>query len=275
MMSPVRLCSVLFVLILLSMSASATIYIGGSGAISTDDVFGPLGLLSGGETATATLDFSVTGSTLTLTVTNTSPSVPGTEVPTGDAPVIKDIFFNSPSVIDAMTLLTAGGVSAASSGWDFTFDPDSLPSSGHGFLKGLFDDALEGGPGPGSPDPVIASIYDPNIFDGPGDPTASPVDFVFALSFQGDIIPAGFSGDCGEGAAEGREDAGAAGDCSVFSVVVSGAIVTLGASRAGAGAAEGLPCSWEKAAFSGSRAAIPTATTTAARQSQNRKPTPR
>jgi hypothetical protein len=177
------------------MALGSVINIGGTGAISTDSVYGSQGLLSGGETATATFDFTVSGSTLTLTVTNTSPSVPGTEVPTGDAPVISDMFFHVPSDVIGMQFLTGAGVAAASSGWDFIFNPDHTPSTGFGFLKKVFDAGLEGGPGPGSPDPVIASINDPNIFDGPGDPLASPVDFVFTLLFLGGQAPAGFSGD--------------------------------------------------------------------------------
>jgi hypothetical protein len=57
-------------------AAGSVVYIGGPGAISTSEPpNGPLGLLSGGEVATATLDYSVTGSGhdiyLSLTVTNT------------------------------------------------------------------------------------------------------------------------------------------------------------------------------------------------------------
>jgi hypothetical protein len=170
--------------------------IGGTGAISTDAVYGDEGLLSGGETATATFEFTVSGTTLTLTVTNTSPAVLGTDAPvTADAPVISDMFFHVPSVIDAMTFVSGAGVDAASSGWEFIFDPDNTPDTGFGFLKKVFDAGMEGGPGPGTPDPVIASIEDPDITDGPGDPLASPVDFVFTLSFLDGEIPAGFSGD--------------------------------------------------------------------------------
>jgi hypothetical protein len=183
------------VLAVLPLSASACIIpIGGPGAISTDDTYGSQGLLSGGETATATFELTLSGNTLTLTVTNTSPAVLGAEAPVvPDAPVISDMFFSVPSAVTGMTFLTGGGVAAASSGWDFVFSPDNAPSSGFGFLQKVFDAGLEGGPGPGSPDPVIASIYDPNIFDGPGDPLASPVDFTFALSFLNDTMPAGFS----------------------------------------------------------------------------------
>jgi hypothetical protein len=178
-------------------SASAcTVYIGGPGAISTDDVYGDEGLLSGGETATAIFDLSLSGSTLTLTVTNTSPAVLGTEAPViPDAPVISDMFFQVPSAVTGMTYLTGGGVAAAISGWDFVYSPNNTPSSGFGFLQKVFDAGLNGGPGPGSPDPVISSIYDPNIFDGPGNPLASPVDFTFSLAFPGGSEPAGFSTD--------------------------------------------------------------------------------
>lgn len=183
------------VLAALPLSASACILnIGGPGAISTDETYGSQGLLSGGETATAIFELTLSGNILTLTVTNTSPAVLGTDAPlVPDAPVISDMFFSVPSVVTGMTFLTAGGVAAASSGWDFVFSPDSAPSSGFGFLKNVFDVGIEGGPGPGSPDPVIASIYDPNIFDGPGDPLASPVDFTFALTFAGGVMPVGFS----------------------------------------------------------------------------------
>jgi hypothetical protein len=184
-------------LIILPLTAAASVIdIGGTGAVSTDSVYGSQGLLSGGETATATFEFTVSGSTLTLTVTNTSPSIPGTEVPTGDAPVISDMFFHVPSAVEDMVFLTGAGVAAASSGWDFIFDPDNAPENGFGFLKKVFDAGLEGGPGPGSPDPVIASLNDPDLTDGPGDPKlASPVDFVFTLLFSGGDAPAGFSGD--------------------------------------------------------------------------------
>ena len=50
--------------------------------------------------------------------------------------------------------------------------------------------------------------------------------------------------------------------------------MTFGASRVDAGVAGGFPLSWEKAAFRGSRAATPTATAIAARQTQNRNPRP-
>lgn len=178
-------------------SASAcTVYIGGPGAISTDSVYGDQGLLSGGETATATFELSLSGNILTLTVTNTSPAVLGTDAPViPDAPVISDMFFQVPSAVTGMTYLTGGGVAAASSGWDFMFSPNNTPSTGFGFLKKVFDVGLNGGPGPGSPDPVIASINDPNIFDGPGDPLASPVDFTFSLAYFGGTAPAGFSAD--------------------------------------------------------------------------------
>ena|GEM_PF-5105301 len=187
---------VAFTVLVISAAAPASVVnIGGAGAISTDGTYGSLGLLSGGETATATFEFSLSGSTLTLTVTNTSPCVPGTEVPTGDAPVISDMFFSVPSVVTGMNFLTGAGVDAALSGWDFVFDPNYAPATGFGFLKKVFDVGLDGGPGPGSPDPVISSMYDPNIYDGPGDPLASPVDFVFTLNFLGGSPPVGFSAD--------------------------------------------------------------------------------
>jgi hypothetical protein len=55
-----------------------------------------------------------------------------------------------------------------------------------------FDAGIEGGPPSG---PVIASIYDPDILDGPANPVASPVDFIFELQFAGGAIPSGFSAD--------------------------------------------------------------------------------
>ena len=184
-------------LLTLPLTAPASVInIGGTGAVSTDSVYGSQGLLSGGETATATFDFNVSGSTLTLTVTNTSPSMPGTEVPTGDAPVISDMFFHVPSAVEDMVFLTGAGVVGALSGWDFIFDPDKTPSTGFGFLKKVFDADLDGGPGQDSPDPVIASLNDPDLTDGPGDPKlASPVDFVFTLLFSGGQAPVDFSGD--------------------------------------------------------------------------------
>lgn len=182
-------------LLCVSLSASASvIYVGGTGAFSTDGVYGSQGLLSGGETATATFAFSLADDVLTLTVTNTSPAVLGTDalvIP--DAPVISDMFFHAPSAITGMQFLTAAGGAAAGSGWDFTYDPDMTPSSGFGFLKKIFDVGLDGGPDPGSPDPVIASVNDPNIFDGPGDPMASPVAFTFKLTFLNNQMPVGFS----------------------------------------------------------------------------------
>ena len=179
----------------------SVVYIGGTGAISTSpNPNGPLGLLDGGETATAELAYALDlgGATkmLTLTVTNTSPAVLGTQallVP--DAPVISDIFFSVPtSAITGMSLFTANGLPAVQSGWDFFFVTNGVPDTGFGFLKKVFDAGLEGGPGPGSPDPVIASEFDPNIFDGPGDPLASPVDFIFSLTLA-DPLPAGFNAD--------------------------------------------------------------------------------
>lgn len=175
--------------------------IGGLGAVSTSDPpLGDLGLLDGGEVATATFGYVVTptatGVTLTLTVTNTSPAVTGTESPTvPDAPVITDIFFGVPTEVATMTFTSAAGVAGGSSGWGFSFDPNGNPSSGFGFLQNVFDVGAEGGPGPGEPDPVIASINDPDIFDGPGDPLASPVDFIFELTFVGGTIPSGFSNE--------------------------------------------------------------------------------
>jgi hypothetical protein len=178
-------------------AAGSVVNIGGTGAISTSDSpNGPLGLLDGGEVATAQLVYSINTSggvtTLTLTVTNTSPAVLGTDATTTpDAPVISDIMFSVPTDVTGMTLNSVGGVTG-SAGWDFSFDPNAEPSKGFGFLKNEFDAFLDGGP-PG-PAPVIASIFDPNINDGPGDPVASPVMFVFTLAFSGGL-PAGFSAD--------------------------------------------------------------------------------
>lgn len=182
-------------------ASGAIIEIGGLGAISTNDSpYGELGLLDQGEVATATFGYvvtpSATGATLTLTVTNTSPAVTGTEAPViPDAPVITDIFFSVPSAVDGLTFVSVGGGSGGSSGWDFSFDPDGNPSSGFGFLKNVFDIGLEGGPGGDAPDPVIASVNDPDLTDNPGDQLASPVDFVFELTFVGGVYPPGFSGD--------------------------------------------------------------------------------
>ncbi len=188
-------------LVLLATAASASsVLMGGPGAISTnDEPYGSQGLLDRGEVATAILDFAVAetagGAELTLMVTNTSPAVLGIDSPLEpDAPVIADIYFSMPSVINTAVLVSAAGQPAAGSGWDFTFAPDAAPSSGLGFLTSVFDGALDGGPGPGSPDPVIASIYDPNIFDGPGQPWASPFEFIFGLSFEGGAVPVGFDG---------------------------------------------------------------------------------
>jgi len=182
-------------------ASGAIINIGGPLAVSTSDSpYGDLGLLSAGEVATATFGYVVTpdgtGATLTLTVTNTSPAVTGTESPdTPDAPVITDIFFSVPSVVSAVTFVSVDGTAAASSGWEFAFDPGGQPSSGFGFLKTVFDVGLEGGPDPTPPDPVIASIEDPDLTDNPGDQLASPVDFIFELTFVGGVYPPGFSGD--------------------------------------------------------------------------------
>lgn len=177
----------------------AVVEIGGPGSVSlSDSPYGEQGLLSEGELATATFGYVVNpdlggGMTLTLTVTNTSPAVTGTESPVvPDAPVISNLFFSVPSAIVGMNLVSAGGVDASTAGWDFSFDQDGTPSSGFGFLRNEFDAGVEGGPPQG---PVIASIYDPNIFDGVGSPVASPLDFVFELQFAGDIIPSGFTAD--------------------------------------------------------------------------------
>lgn len=191
------LAAITVIVIVAVASASAcTVYIGGPGAISTDSVYGDMGLLSGGETATAIYELSLSGNVLTLTVTNTSPAVLGIDAPlVPDAPVISDMFFQVPSAVTAMTYLTGGGVAAEDSGWDFVFSPGNTPYTGFGFLQKVFDVYMDGGPGPGSPDPVISSIYDPDIFDGPGNPLASPVDFTFSLTFLGGSAPAGFSAD--------------------------------------------------------------------------------
>ncbi|MHC4712229.1 MAG: PEP-CTERM sorting domain-containing protein [Planctomycetota bacterium] len=197
-----RIVLVTLVLLAASVPASAAILeIGGLGAVSTSDPpYGDLGLLDQGEVATATFGYVVvptaTGATLTLTVTNTSPAVTGTESPViPDSPVISDIFFSVPEIVASMTFVSASGTPGASSGWDFSYDPDGNPSSGFGFLNSVFDVGAEGGPGPGEPDPVIGSIYDPDLTDSPGDPIASPVDFVFDLTFVGGVYPVGFSGD--------------------------------------------------------------------------------
>jgi len=181
-------------------AAGSIVDIGGTGAISTSSPpNGPLGLLGGGEVATAELVYSISTSggvtTLTLTVTNTSPAVFGTDaVSVADAPVISDIMFSVPTDVTGMTLTTVDGVSASTTGWDFAYDPDAEPSHGYGFLKNNFDAFVDGGP-PGNPAPVIASIHDPDINDGPGDPVASPVMFVFTLAFTGGSAPIGFSAD--------------------------------------------------------------------------------
>ena len=197
----VVLVALLAIAIMTTPSSASVVYIGGEGAVSTsDEPNGSLGLLSNGEVATATLEYSVNeiGGTayLTLTVTNTSPAVLGTEAPTTpDAPSISDIMFNAPCVVSNMTLLTVGGESAADTGWDFAYDVNGEPGRGFGFLKAEFDAYADGG-APGDPAPVIASIFDPDLTDGPGKPTlASPIDFVFTLSFVGSQIPANFCAD--------------------------------------------------------------------------------
>lgn len=191
--------SLTVILAVLPCAASASVVqIGGVGAISTDGVYGSQGLLSGGETALALFDFSISGTTLSLTVTNISPAVLGTDAPlVPDAPVMSDMFFLTPSVITGMQFLTANGGPATGSGWIFTYDPNDTPSHGFGFLKKVFDGGLQGGPGtPTDPDPVIESVYDPDITDGPGNPKlASPVVFTFALSFFNNEIPSGFGGN--------------------------------------------------------------------------------
>ena len=185
------------VLVVLPLSAQASgIAIGGPGAVSTAAApWGPLGLLGGGDIGTATFEFQLSGSVLTLTVTNTSPAVTGTSSPiVPDAPVMSNMFFSVPSAVTDMSFVSAGGIAGNLTGWDFIFDPDNTPSTGFGFLKKIFDVGLEGGPGQGSPDPVIGSIFDPSLADEPGDPVTSPIDFVFNLTFGGGI-PAGFSAD--------------------------------------------------------------------------------
>jgi len=194
------LMAALGILMLPLAAAGSVVDIGGTGAISTSaPPNGPLGLLSGAEVATAELAYTISTSggvtTLTLTVTNTSPAVLGTDAVTiADAPVIRDIMFSAPTDVTGMTLDTVNGVSASMTGWDFTFDPDAVPAHGFGFLMDNFDAFADGGP-PHSPAPVIASIYDPDITDGPGDPVASPVMFVFTLAFAGGSAPAGFDAD--------------------------------------------------------------------------------
>lgn len=177
-------------------ASAAVIDIGGTGAISTDDTYGSLGLLSGGETATATLEFAVTCdmgvATLDLTVTNTSPAALGTDalvVP--DAPVISDIFFAVPTVVTGMTFAGVNDSSPTGTGWLFTYLQDGEPDSGFGFLKTKFDAWVDGGE-PNSPAPFIGSVNDPDLTDGPGYSIASPVKFTFLLAFAGGTVPAGF-----------------------------------------------------------------------------------
>lgn len=177
----------------------SVISIGGPGSISTSDgTSGSLALLDKGEQATALYEYAIASSdgevTLTFVVTNTSPAVVGSESEgQADAPCISDIFFSVPSGVTGMTFRTADGVNAAVSGWEFTFDPDAEPDKGFGFLMSRFDSWLDGGP-PGSPAPVIGSLYDPDITDEPGSPVASPCAFVFTLAFGGGM-PAGLSDD--------------------------------------------------------------------------------
>ena len=186
-------------LVICSPAWSAVMQIGGPGCVSTSDPpWGALALLCGGEKATADVEFDISstddGAVLTLCVTNTSPAVPGADMSgIADAPVICDVLFGVPEVVTGMSLRTVNGAAAASSGWYFEFDPDSCPGTGFGFLRSDFDGWLAGGP-PGKPAPVIASIYDPDITDGPGDAVASPVYFVFLLGFGG-AVPSGFSAD--------------------------------------------------------------------------------
>lgn len=189
---------VLVGLIVAAPSWGVVLDIGGVGAISTNDPpYGELGLLDGGEVATATFEYAVvytaSGADLILTVTNTSPAVTGTDSPLiPDAPVICDIFFSVPTAVDMVEYVSSGGVDAALTGWDFSYSPDGEPSSGFGFLKSVFDTGLDGGPGGDVPNPVISSIYDPLMSDNPGDPIPSPLEFVFALTFEGGVVPVGF-----------------------------------------------------------------------------------
>lgn len=190
--------AILALMVVLPLAADASVInIGGAGSVSTTDgAYGRQGLLSNGEVGTATLSFAITGvdhDILSLTVTNTSPAAFGNESGSiADAPVISDIYFNIPPQISGMQLLSVGGSPTAQSGWDFGYAPGGEPSKGGGFLKKGFDVALLGGPGPGSPDPVISSIYDPNPGDGPGDPVGTSTTFQFRLTFDGGHAPAGF-----------------------------------------------------------------------------------
>lgn len=201
MLNKTQFLVALFLLAAAVPAAGSSVQIGGPGAVSTsDEPYGSLGLLDQGEVATAIVCFVVTptvgGAELTMTVVNTSPAVLGTESPlVPDAPVLVDILFSMPSVVETVELTIAGGQPASISGWEFTFDPDQAPSTGYGFLKSTFDGFVDGGPGSGSPDPVIASVFDPDMTDEPGTPYPSPQDFVFALTFEGGTYPSGFSGD--------------------------------------------------------------------------------
>lgn len=194
-------CGLIAALIVLGISFSAAgsvVYIGGEGSTSTEYPEGPVGLLSGGETATAEVEYTVTctvtGGVLTVAVTNTSPAIFGTDaVDVADAPVISDIMFRVPDCITGISLQAVNGVAATGSGWDFSFNLGNEPESGFGFLRGEFDAFVDGGP-PGDPAPVIGSIYDPDFTDGPGNPTLlSPTEFAFALTFSDDCVPDGFS----------------------------------------------------------------------------------
>lgn len=210
-------CTAVFVMFISAATAfgaisESTLYIGGPG---TDSYVGRTasgeGFLSRGEVATATFGFVVdptlTGATLTLTVTNTSPAVVAetdylvTWVPTGgpgsfstaDAPVLTNIFFSMPDSVAGVTLESVNGQTPTDAHWKAFFGQDGTPGSGYGFLNNDFDVCVSGNPSNSSVTPVIASIYDPNIADEPGSPISGPVDFVFSLTFENGVTPAGLN----------------------------------------------------------------------------------
>lgn len=101
--------------------SSAAVLIGGANSCSSEGFNDP-GLLNDGLTAASgilTLDLDVGASTLTATVTNTSPVLVGV-----NNPLITDVYFNTPSAVTGMSLTGQTSSAGVNPSFTLSFDAD-------------------------------------------------------------------------------------------------------------------------------------------------------
>jgi hypothetical protein len=165
--------------------STATMWIGGPGTLGTNGSADP-GTLSDGSAATATIDFGYDPSTalLTVTVTNTSPVVSGT-----NTPVAGEIWFNLPMriALTGATLVSQAGSGGAAPGYFLFVDPDPYDGAPVAPLPpfGSFAAVLV--------PPAGGGIARPGGIGTPSGATEGPVVFTIQVSGSTSQVSAEFS----------------------------------------------------------------------------------